>query len=53
MCENCSKLAVKTPEQRNFCDWCRSNVFILNFEQISHNVKVLPLVTEAATGGVL
>ena len=30
-CETCSKLIIKTPEQRQ---WCRSSVFNINFEQI-------------------
>ena len=30
-CEICSKLTIKTPEQR----WHRSDVFIVNFEHIS------------------
>ena len=32
-CEICSKLTVKTPEQRH---WRRFCVFIVNFEHISH-----------------
>ena len=31
--EICSKLKIKTPKQRH---WCRSGVFIINFEHISH-----------------
>ena len=42
MCEICSKLAIKIPE-RHF--WCRFGVFIVNFEQISHIVLLLPLLT--------
>ena len=38
-CEICSKLTIKTPEQR------RSGVFIVNFENISHLVLVFPLLT--------
>ena len=33
MCEICSKLTIKTLEQRQ---WRRSAVFIVNFELISH-----------------
>ena len=33
MCEICSKLTVKTPEQRH---WRRLGVFIVNFEHVSH-----------------
>ena len=32
-CEICSKLTIQTPEQ---CKWCHSDVFIVNFEHISH-----------------
>ena len=34
----CLKLAVKTPERRRIRErhWCRSGVFIINFEQILH-----------------
>ena len=42
MCEICSKLTVKTPEQ---CHWRRSGVFIANFEQISHIALVFPILT--------
>ena len=42
MCENCSNSTVKTPEQRHFC---RSGVFIVNVEQISHILMVFPLLT--------
>ena len=28
-CETCSNLIIKTPERRH---WCRSGVFIVNFE---------------------
>ena len=31
MCEICSKLTIKTPEQ---CHWRRSGVFIVNFEHV-------------------
>ena len=37
-----SKLTIKTLEQRQ---WCRSDVFILNFEQISHLFLVFQLLT--------
>ena len=36
-CEICSKLAIKTPDRRQ---WRRSGVFIANFEHISHLVLV-------------
>ena len=42
MCEICSKLTIKTPEQRQ---WRRSGVFIVNFEHISHLVLVFLLLT--------
>ena len=42
MCEICSKLTIKTPEQRQ---WRRSGAFIVNFEQISHIVLIFPLLT--------
>ena len=35
MCEICSKLTIKTPEQRH---WRRSGVSIVNFEHISYLV---------------
>ena len=42
MCEICSKLTTtKTPERSH---WRRSGVFVVNFEQISHNVVVFPLL---------
>ena len=41
-CEICSKLTIKTPERRH---WCRSGVFIVNFEHVSHLVLVLLLLT--------
>ena len=40
--EICSMLTIKTPEQRQ---WCRSDVFIVNFEHISHLVRVFLLLT--------
>ena len=40
VCEFCSKLAMKKPELRH---WCRSGVFIVNFEQISHIVWIFLL----------
>ena len=43
LCEICSKLTLKTPEQ---IQCCRSGVFIVNFEQISHIILfflLLPL----------
>ena len=41
-CEICSKLIIKTPEG---CHWGRSDVFIVNFEHISHLVLVFLLLT--------
>ena len=40
--EICSNLTFKTPERRQ---WCRSGVFIVNFEHISHLVLVFLLLT--------
>ena len=40
--EICSKLRIKTLERPR---WCRSGVFIVNFEQISHIVLMLSLLT--------
>ena len=41
-CEICSKLTIKIPEQRQ---WCRSGIFIVNFERTSHLVLVFLLLT--------
>ena len=41
-CEICSKLTIKTPERRY---WRRSDVFIVNFEHITHLVLVFLLLT--------
>ena len=41
-CEICSKLIIKTPKRRH---WRRSDVFIVNFENISHLLLVLLLLT--------
>ena len=43
-CEICSKLTIKTPEQRQ---WCLSGVFIVNFKHVnfSHLVLVFLLLT--------
>ena len=41
-CEICSKLIIKTPERRQ---WRRSDVFIVNFENISHLLLVFLLLT--------
>ena len=41
LCEICSKLTIKILEQRQ---WCRSGVFVVNFEQISHIFLVFPLL---------
>ena len=40
--EICSKLTTKTPER---CQWRRSDVFIVNFEHISHLLLVFLLLT--------
>ena len=40
--EICSKLTIKTPEQRHLR---RSGIFIVNFEHISHLVLVFLLLT--------
>ena len=40
--EICSKLAIKTPEKRQ---WRRSGVFIINFEHILHIFLVILLLT--------
>ena len=37
-----SKLTIKTPERRH---WCRSHVFIVNFEHISHFVLLFLFLT--------
>ena len=41
MCKICSKLAIKGPQRGQ---WRCSCVFIVNFEQIWHNVPVFPLL---------
>ena len=41
-CEICSKLTIKTPERRQ---WLLSDVFVVNFEHISHLVLVILLLT--------
>ena len=41
-CEICSRLTIKAPERRQLS---RSDVFIVNFEYISHLVLVFPLLT--------
>ena len=41
-CEICSELTIKTPEKRH---WCRSSVFNINFEHLSHLVLVFLLLT--------
>ena len=41
-CEICTKLMIKTPER---CQWFCSDVFVVNFEQISHLVLVFLLLT--------
>ena len=46
ICEICSKLTIKTPEQRQLPrQWHPSGVFIVNFKHISHIVLVFPLLT--------
>ena len=42
ICGICSKLAIKTPERRH---GHRSDVFISNFEQISHIALMLTLLS--------
>ena len=42
MCEICSKLIIKTIEQRL---WDRSGVFIVNFEHITHLFLLFLLLT--------
>ena len=42
MCEICSKLTIKTPEQRQ---WHSSSVFIVNFEHILHLDLLFLLLT--------
>ena len=41
LCEICSKVTTKTTDRRQ---WPRSGVLIVNFEQISPNVLVFPLL---------
>ena len=41
-CEICLKLTIKIPKQRH---WRCSDIFIVNFEHISHLVLVFPLLT--------
>ena len=41
-CEICSKLTIKIPERRQ---WCRSGIFLVNFEHDSHLVLVFLLLT--------
>ena len=41
-CEICSKLTIKIPERRH---WCRSGIFIVNFEHISHPVLLFLSLT--------
>ena len=40
-CEICSKLTVKTPKQRQ---WHRFDVFVVNFEHISHLCSSVSIV---------
>ena len=42
MCETCSKLEIKTPEQSQMR---RSGVFYVSLEQISHSVLVFSFLT--------
>ena len=39
--ERCFKVTIKTPERGQ---WCRSGVFVVNFEHISHLVLVFLLL---------
>ena len=51
-CEICSDLTIKIPERRH---WCRSEVFIVNFEHISHLALVfllLPLLPGFSTSSI-
>ena len=41
-CEICFELTIKIPERRQ---WCRSDVFIVNFEHLSHLVSMFILLT--------
>ena len=41
-CEICSKITIKTPEQRH---WRRSGVFIVKFKHITNLVLVFLLLT--------
>ena len=41
-CEICSKLTIKIPKRR---EWCRSGIFTVIFEHISHLVLVFLLLT--------
>ena len=53
MCEICSKLIIKSSERRQLC---RSGVFIVDFEHISHTVLLflfLTLSKNMMTGRVL
>ena len=40
-CKIYSKLTIKTPERRH----CRSGIFVVNFEHISHLILVFLLIT--------
>ena len=40
-CAICTKLTIKPSER---CQWCRSGVFVVNFEQISHLALVFLLL---------
>ena len=42
ICDICLKLIIKTLERRN---WCPSDTFIVNFEQISYVFLIFPLLT--------
>ena len=48
MCEICSKLTVKTPEQRH---WRRLGVFIVNFEHVSHLAHSVSIVGRSTLVG--
>ena len=47
-CEICSKLTIKTPER---CHWSCSDVFIVNFEHISHLLLVFIVNFEHVIAG--
>ena len=50
-CEICSKLTIKTPEWRQWCQQRRSGVFIVNFEHIAYFERVSIVNFEQVNGG--